>query len=99
METVGKLFSDRAKPNLEANLPAVINELAAVDLADRQMIAMALATVRVETSQFLPVSELPSGYKHVSEWPSVRIVTMSEGDSEMRDLRTEPHFADVALFN
>ncbi|MBV9156438.1 MAG: peptidoglycan-binding protein [Acidobacteriaceae bacterium] len=46
--------------NIEANLPHVLNALAAVGLADRQMILMALATIRAEVGSFLPISECQS---------------------------------------
>lgn len=55
-----RLFSLAAKPHIAVNLPHVLNALVDVAMGDRQMIAMALATVRVETSLFLPISELPS---------------------------------------
>lgn len=61
-DLVVRLFSPGARPHIDANLSNVLNALAAAGLADRTMIAMGLATVRVEASQFLPVSELPSSF-------------------------------------
>ena len=58
----GRLFSSAAGPHIGVNLPHVVNALAEAGLADRAMIAMALATIRVETSLFLPISELPSSF-------------------------------------
>ena len=62
VEAVTQIFGRAARPNVEINLPAVLNALAGAGLADTPMAAMALATIRVETCQFLPVSELPSKF-------------------------------------
>lgn len=61
-DLVTRLFSGAARPHIEANLPHVLNALAELGLADLPLIAMALATIRVEASLFLPISELPSPY-------------------------------------
>jgi peptidoglycan L-alanyl-D-glutamate endopeptidase CwlK len=45
------------RPNIESNLPYVLNGLAEQDLADKAMIAMALATIRAETGSFEAISE------------------------------------------
>ena len=61
-ESVAKLFPGTPAANIETNLPHVLNALAGAGLADKSMVAVALATIRVETASFLPVSELPSAF-------------------------------------
>lgn len=48
--------------NVEANLPHVLNALAAENLADKQMILMALATIHAEVAVFAPISEAQSHF-------------------------------------
>lgn len=48
--------------NIESNLPFVLNALIAPQLADTPMVLMALATIRVETGKFLPISEFESQF-------------------------------------
>lgn len=43
--------------NIKANLPVVISSLIGNRLQDRPMVLMAVATIRVETASFLPISE------------------------------------------
>jgi len=45
------------RPNIETNLPYVLNGLVGCQLADKAMIAMALGTIRAETGSFEPISE------------------------------------------
>jgi putative chitinase len=59
---VAKLFPDTPRSNIETNLPHVLNALVETVLADKQMVMVALATIRVEAASFLPVSELPSAF-------------------------------------
>lgn len=59
-ELIAPLFSSTPLGNIHANLPYVLNALAAVNLCDKQMLLMALATIRVETEPFLPISEFQS---------------------------------------
>ncbi len=54
---IAPLFPGAQAADVQRNLPLVLNALVEAGLADRQMIAMALATIRVETRSFLPVSE------------------------------------------
>jgi peptidoglycan L-alanyl-D-glutamate endopeptidase CwlK len=49
VEHVARLLPQAPKANIEANLPPVLNALAAAGLVSRDMILMALATIRVET--------------------------------------------------
>ena len=48
--------------NIERHLPFVLNALIGPQLADKAMILMALATIRVETGSFQPISEMKSCY-------------------------------------
>ena len=43
--------------NIHANLPVVLESLISRRLADRTMVLMAVATIRVETAGFMPISE------------------------------------------
>lgn len=43
--------------NIKANLPVIISSLIANQLQDRPMVLMAVASIRVETASFLPISE------------------------------------------
>lgn len=52
--------------NVEANLPHVLNALVAENLADKQMILMALATIHAEAAAFAPASE---GQSHFNTSP------------------------------
>ncbi len=59
---VAPMFPPGALPNIEANLPYVLNALCDAGLGDREMALMALATIRTETESFLPISEYPSPF-------------------------------------
>lgn len=48
--------------NIESNLPFVLNALADAELADKQMILMALATIHTEAASFEPANEGQSRY-------------------------------------
>ncbi len=61
-EQVAPMFPPSALPNIQANLPHVINALCDAGLGDRQMLLMALATIRTETESFLPISEFQSSF-------------------------------------
>ncbi len=51
------LFPQTPIDNIRANLPYILNALAEVHLNDRDMVGLALATLRTEAASFLPVSE------------------------------------------
>src|SRR4051794_35173188 len=59
-DTVAPVFPGSSRANIESNLPYVLDALWHLRLLDRQMVAMALATIRTEVASFLPVSELTS---------------------------------------
>lgn len=59
-ELVAPMFPGTPSANIEANLPYVLNALEEADLCDKQMVLMALATIRAETASFLPISEFQS---------------------------------------
>jgi putative chitinase len=54
---VAQLFPATPAANIRANLPAVLNALVAPGLATKEMVLMALATIRAETESFVPTSE------------------------------------------
>ncbi len=62
VDMTAQIVPGAPRPNIEQNLPYVLNALVAPQLADRSMIAMALATIRTETGVFLPISEGKSRY-------------------------------------
>src|SRR5262249_1684729 len=52
-----KLFPTTKREILERNLPLVVNALSAENLTSSDMALMALATIRVEVGDFIPISE------------------------------------------
>ena len=54
---VSEMFPMTPVDNIDANLPAVLDAMEAVDFGDKSMILMALATIRAETESFRPISE------------------------------------------
>jgi putative chitinase len=56
------LFALAARQNIAANLSSVWTALNALQLSDPAMLAVVMATIKVESSLFLPVSELPSTF-------------------------------------
>src|SRR5437764_13058780 len=61
-ELVHKLFPATPLANIQANLPAVLAALNAVNLGDTPMVLMALSTIRAETESFQPISEMQSRF-------------------------------------
>jgi putative chitinase len=59
-ESVALIFPGTRYASIEANLPFVVKGLVADQLLDKSMFLMALATIRAETSTFLPISEAVS---------------------------------------
>lgn len=54
---VSKMFPVTPLGNIKDNLPHVLKALKEAGLADKDMILMALATIRAETASFEPISE------------------------------------------
>jgi peptidoglycan L-alanyl-D-glutamate endopeptidase CwlK len=61
-ELVAKMFPGVPLINIQQNLPFVLKALKEAKLADRDMVLMALATIRAETGNFTPLSEFRSKY-------------------------------------
>jgi peptidoglycan L-alanyl-D-glutamate endopeptidase CwlK len=59
---VAKMFPGVPVKNIETNLPFVLDALNAAGLGDKNMILMALATIRAETGNFTPLSEFQSKF-------------------------------------
>lgn len=57
-----KMFPGVPLTNIETNLPFVMNALDAAGLGDKNMVLMALATIRAETGNFTPLSEFQSKF-------------------------------------
>ncbi len=54
---VKQMFPGTKIDNINHNLPFVVDGLRAKQLTDKQMLNMALSTIRVETAGFIPISE------------------------------------------
>lgn len=54
---ISKMFPQTPIGHIKANLPFVLEALKSINLDDKQMILMALATIRAETASFEPISE------------------------------------------
>lgn len=61
-DLVGRLFPYTKTSNIALNLPYVTAALAAFGLTDRDMISVALGTIRAETEGFVPIAEMPSHF-------------------------------------
>jgi putative chitinase len=59
---VAKMFPNTPIDNIKENLPFVLQALDDAGLADRNMVLMALATIRAETGSFQPISEFRSRF-------------------------------------
>jgi peptidoglycan L-alanyl-D-glutamate endopeptidase CwlK len=62
VDMVARMFADAPRANVERYLPPVLAALKAAGLDDRDMVLMALGTIRAETAGFEPISERPSKY-------------------------------------
>lgn len=62
VERVSHMFPGAPIGNIKKYLPPVLDELQVVDLCDKPMVLMALATIRAETEGFEPISEYKSKY-------------------------------------
>jgi putative chitinase len=62
VDTVAQMFADAPRANVERHLPPVLAALKSAGLDDRDMVLMALGTIRAETAGFEPISEEPSPY-------------------------------------
>lgn len=62
VDMVSRMFPGTPRANIETHLPFVLRALTDVELFDRRMVLMALATIRAETGNFLPIDEQVSRY-------------------------------------
>jgi Bacterial SH3 domain/Chitinase class I len=62
VDNVTPMFPQTPRANIASNLPFVGDGLNACTLNDRQMLLMALGTIRAETAGFMPISEYVSKY-------------------------------------
>ena len=62
VDIVSKMFPGTPVSNIKENLPFVLQALADATLADKNMVLMALATIRAETGNFTPLSEFKSKF-------------------------------------
>ncbi|HEX6648575.1 MAG TPA: peptidoglycan-binding protein [Pyrinomonadaceae bacterium] len=59
---VSQMFPGVPTSNIATNLPFVMQALVAANLGDKNMVLMALATIRAETGNFTPLSEFQSKF-------------------------------------
>ena len=57
-----RMFPGVPMTNIQTNLPFVLDALQAAALGDKNMVLMALATIRAETGNFTPLSEFQSKF-------------------------------------
>jgi predicted chitinase len=57
VDIVVKMFPQTPRANIVTNLPFVLRAMSDASLADKDMVLMALATIRAETASFRPISE------------------------------------------
>ncbi|MBV8977757.1 MAG: hypothetical protein JO261_09760 [Alphaproteobacteria bacterium] len=62
LDNVVPMFPGTPRGNIDTNLPFVTAGLTALGLDDRQMLLMALGTIRAETASFRPIPEGQSRY-------------------------------------
>lgn len=62
VNVVSKMFPATPIGNIKTHLPRVLSALQALNLDDRDMILMALGTIRAETAGFVPISEFESKF-------------------------------------
>jgi peptidoglycan hydrolase-like protein with peptidoglycan-binding domain len=63
---VSKMFPGTKVSNIQTHLPVVLQALIDADIADKNMVLMALGTIRAETAGFVPISE---GISHFNTDP------------------------------
>jgi peptidoglycan hydrolase-like protein with peptidoglycan-binding domain len=66
---VSQMFPGTPIANIQTNLPFVLQALNDAGLGDKDMILMALATIRTETGNFTPLSEFQSKFNTPSGGP------------------------------
>jgi peptidoglycan hydrolase-like protein with peptidoglycan-binding domain len=59
---VSQMFPGTPVGNITTNLPFVLSALDSLDIGDKEMVLMALGTIRAETASFRPISEGISRY-------------------------------------
>jgi putative chitinase len=69
VDLVAKIYPGTRQDNIEQYLPFVLRALTECELVDKDMVLMALATIRVETGIFRPISESPSRYNTLPPGP------------------------------
>lgn len=62
VDLVAQIFHGTPRANIEKYLPPVLGALEKVGLGDRDMVLMALGTIRAETGSFVPISEFKSPF-------------------------------------
>lgn len=69
VDVASRMFPGTPRENIEQNLPFVLTALEKVELFDKNMVLMALATIRAETAGFVPIDEMVSKYNTAPPGP------------------------------
>jgi predicted chitinase len=68
-DLVAQMFPGTRRGNIEQNLPFVARALEEAGMDDKELVLMALATIRAETAQFVPIDEGRSKYNTSGRTP------------------------------
>jgi peptidoglycan hydrolase-like protein with peptidoglycan-binding domain len=85
IDSVAEMCPGAPRLNIQTHLPSVLNALMTPGLADKQMVLMAIGTIRAETGCFAPISEGVSQYNTA---PGGRDFGLYDGRSSLGN--TEP---------
>jgi peptidoglycan L-alanyl-D-glutamate endopeptidase CwlK len=83
VEMAARILPYAPRANVERNLPFVVNALAGMQLDDRPMVLMALATIRAETGAFLPIDE---GQSHFNTSPGGQPFDLYDSRADLGNL-------------
>jgi putative chitinase len=85
IDFVAEMCPGAPRLNIQTHLPAVLNALMAPGLADKEMVLMAIGTIRAETGCFAPISE---GVSHFNTAPGGPDFGLYDGRASLGN--TEP---------
>lgn len=85
VDIVCRMCPGAPRANIEANLPNVLNALIAPQLADKQMVLMAIGTIRAETGSFAPISEGVSRFNTPPGGPDFQLYDGRLGNNQPGD--------------
>lgn len=83
LRIVARMFPAARIDNIRTNLPIVLTALIEPELADKEMVLMALSTIRAETGGFEPISE---GRSHFNTSPGGRPFDLYDNKTSLGNL-------------